>query len=310
MTSVRTLTRLLPLTVVLAGCGAAVAPTELHTARDAFKKAEGSSAPQLAPVQLDEARQALTKAETAFKNGDDDQDVKDLSYVAQRRSELALSATNLEQAKRDAAQARSDKETTQTAMLNSTAANLSKTKEALRNEQRTVEDDKRRLDEAAKKGKEEVARVQKQLDDEKKAREEAEKKAAAAMASLQEIAKVKEESRGVVITLSGSVLFATGKSDLLPIAQDKLGEVAKALKDQGFKKIIVEGHTDARGSATQNMDLSRARAEAVRSFLVSRGIPSDKIEANGIGSNRPVADNNTADGRANNRRVEIVVTPL
>lgn len=305
-----TLSRLLPLTVLLVGCGSAVAPTELHTARDAFKKAEGSSAPQLAPVQLDEARQSLTKAETAFKDGEDDQDVKDLSYVAQRKAELALSASNLEQAKRDAAQARSDKETTQTAMLNATEANLSKTREALRNEQRTVEDDKRRLDEAAKKGKDEVARVQKQLDDEKAARQEAEKKAAAAMASLAEIAKVKEEARGVVITLSGSVLFATGKSELLPVAQDKLGDVAKALKDQGFKKIVVEGHTDSRGSATQNTELSRARAETVRSYLVTRGIPSDKIEANGLGSSRPIADNNTPDGRANNRRVEIVVTPL
>lgn len=306
----RTFISLLPVTLVLAGCGSAVAPTELHTARDAFKKAEGSSAPQLAPVQLDEARQALTKAETAFKDGDDDQDIKDLSYVAQRRAELALSAANLEQAKRDASQAKSDKETTQTAMLNATEAKLSKTKAELSDSQRTSAEDKRRLDEAAKRGKEEVARVEKQLADEKAARQEAEKKAAAAMASLAEIAKVKEESRGVVITLSGSVLFATGKSELLPVAQDKLGEVAKALKDQGFKKIVVEGHTDARGSATQNTELSRARAETVRSYLVTRGIPSDKIEANGLGSSRPIADNNTPDGRANNRRVEIVVTPL
>jgi outer membrane protein OmpA-like peptidoglycan-associated protein len=306
----RTFIRLLPVTALLAGCGSAVAPTELHTARDAFKKAEGSSAPQLAPVQLDEARQALTKAETAFKDGNDDQDIKDYSYVAQRKAELALSATNLEQAKRDASQAKNDKETTTNALLNATEAKLSKTKSELQTSQWSLAEDKRRLEEAAKRGKEEVARVQAQLDQEKAARQEAEKKAAAAMASLQEIAKVKEESRGVVITLSGSVLFATGKSELLPVAQDKLGEVAKALKDQGFKKIIVEGHTDSRGSATQNIELSRARAEAVRSYLISRGIPSDKIEANGIGSSRPVADNGTPDGRANNRRVEIVVTPL
>jgi outer membrane protein OmpA-like peptidoglycan-associated protein len=305
-----TLFRLLPVTAILTGCGSGVAPTELHTARDAFKKAEGSSAPQLAPVQLDEARQALTKAETAFKDGGDDQDIKDLSYVAQRRAEIAVSAANLEQAKRDASQAKTDKESTQTALLNATEAKLSKTKAELQTTQYSEAENKRRLEEAAKRGKEEVARVEKQLAEEKKAREEAEKKAAAAMASLAEIAKVKEESRGVVITLSGSVLFATGKSELLPVAMDKLGEVAKALKDQGFKKIIVEGHTDARGSATQNTELSRARAETVRGYLVSRGIPSDKIEATGLGSSRPIADNNTPDGRANNRRVEIVVTPL
>ena len=131
----------------------------------------------------------------------------------------------------------------------------------------------------------------------------------AAEASLKELANVKEESRGVVITLSGSVLFATGKSQLLPIAQNKLAEVAKALSDQGYKSLLVEGHTDSQGSVDKNMALSQERAQSVRSYLVSQGIPSDKIRAEGIGSSRPVADNSTAEGRANNRRVEIVVEP-
>ena len=129
------------------------------------------------------------------------------------------------------------------------------------------------------------------------------------MASLAEIAKVKEESRGVVITLSGSVLFATGKSDLLPIAQDKLNQVAKALNDQGFKAIVVQGYTDSVGSASDNDRLSLRRAQSVRDYLVTRGVPSEKATAEGKGSNNPVADNKTADGRAENRRVEIVVTP-
>ena len=129
------------------------------------------------------------------------------------------------------------------------------------------------------------------------------------MASLTEIAKVKEESRGMVITLSGAVLFATGRSELLPIAQDKLSEVAKALKDQGYQSILVEGHTDAQGSADKNQVLSLQRADSVRTYLVSQGIPSDKIRSAGLGPSRPVAENNTAEGRANNRRVEIVVEP-
>jgi len=111
-------------------------------------------------------------------------------------------------------------------------------------------------------------------------------------------------------SFKGSVLFATGKSTLLPIAQQKLTDVAKALKDQGFKSLLVEGHTDAQGSADKNMVLSQQRADAVRMDLISNGIPSDKIRAMGIGSTRPVADNSTAEGRANNRRVEIIVEPL
>ena len=113
-----------------------------------------------------------------------------------------------------------------------------------------------------------------------------------------------------LITLSGSVLFATGKYELLPIARQKLDEVAKALTDQGYKSMLVEGHTDSVGKASDNETLSLKRAESVRTYLVSRGIPSDKIRATGLGSSRSVSDNGTADGRANNRRVEIVVEPL
>jgi outer membrane protein OmpA-like peptidoglycan-associated protein len=291
-------------------CGAGAAPEELHTARDAFSRAEGSPAPQLSPVQLDEARQALTRAEEAFKGGDGDREVKDLSYIAMRKAENAMAAARLEQARRDAEQAKKDQNATQMALINATQGQLSETRDALQAEQRRAAEEQRRLDEAAKKGQAEVERVKAQLEEEKKAREAAEKKAAAALASLEQIAKVKEESRGVVITLSGSVLFATGKHELLPIARDKLNEVAKALNDQGFKKIIVEGHTDARGSASQNEALSLARAQEVRTHLVSQGLPADKVEATGYGPRRPIADNNTTEGRANNRRVEIVVTPL
>ena len=126
---------------------------------------------------------------------------------------------------------------------------------------------------------------------------------------MQKIASVEEEKRGVVITLSGAVLFATGKYELLPIARTNLDQVAKAIGDQGYKKIIVEGHTDSRGSAQMNETLSLKRAESVRTYLVSRGIDSSKITAVGIGEVRPVAPNSTAEGRANNRRVELIVTP-
>lgn len=280
------------------GCGAGVAPEELHSARDAYTSAEKSRAKEVAPVRLEEARQALQNAETAFKDGEDNSTVKTLAYIAQRKAEVAVSAANLELAKQQIQQAEQDKATLQQQALSSTQKRLSQT-----------EEEKRRLEEARKKGAAEVQRVTEQLEQERLAREAAEKKAAAAMASLAEIAKVKEEQRGVVITLSGSVLFATGKYELLPIARDKLAEVAKAVMDQGYKKIVVEGHTDSRGSASQNEALSLQRAQEVRSFLVSQGIDSSKIEAVGHGPRRPVADNNTAEGRANNRRVEIVVTP-
>ena len=112
----------------------------------------------------------------------------------------------------------------------------------------------------------------------------------------------------MVITLSGSVLFASAKSDLLPDAQSKLSDVANALaKQDPDSKIVVEGHTDSQGGASFNQDLSQKRAESVRQYLISRGIASDRVTAQGFGPSRAIADNGSAEGRANNRRVEIVV---
>ena len=153
-----------------------------------------------------------------------------------------------------------------------------------------------------------LAAQQTALEAERKAREEAEAKAAAALSSLEEIAKVQEDKRGLVITLSGAVLFKTGDSALLPIAEQQLQKVAEALMEQDESKIIrVEGHTDDRGSSGVNYRLSLSRAQSVRAFLVSQGVKPDRIVAIGKGEDTPIANNKTAEGRANNRRVEIVV---
>jgi len=149
-----------------------------------------------------------------------------------------------------------------------------------------------------------VKNTTEQLSIEQQARIDAELIAANALA---ELAAVKEEERGLVITLSGSVLFASNESTLLPAAQDRLNKVADALLVSKEKHLIIEGFTDSQGSAESNISLSQRRADAVRSYLISRGYPGDLINTQGIGEERPVADNNSAEGRANNRRVEIVV---
>jgi outer membrane protein OmpA-like peptidoglycan-associated protein len=285
---------------VLAACGASAPPQELVDARKAIDRASAGPAAQLAPAQLDTAKQALSKAESQWQDeGSEDPRAKDLAYIAQCRAEIAEAEAGRAKAEQDRKSADKDFKESQLDALKSTKSQVQQTKAEAEKTKAELEAEKRALDMEKK------ARAEAE-----KRSAEAEKKLAAAMASLQEIAKVKEEARGVVITLSGAVLFATGKSTLLPIAQEKINEVAKALKDQGYKSLLVEGHTDAQGSADKNMVLSQQRANAVRSQLVSQGIPSDKIKAQGIGSSRPVADNNSAEGRANNRRVEIIVEPL
>jgi outer membrane protein OmpA-like peptidoglycan-associated protein len=141
-------------------------------------------------------------------------------------------------------------------------------------------------------------------------RDAAEKRAKDAMEKLTAtVGTVKQESRGTVITIPGSVLFASGKSTLLPGAQAKLNAVADALKDQADHEIVVEGHTDTQGSDATNLELSQKRAQAVRDYLVAHGVPTSRVRAQGLGESKPVADNKTAEGRANNRRVEIIVSP-
>ena len=76
------------------------------------------------------------------------------------------------------------------------------------------------------------------------------------------------------------------------------------------RNLTVEGHTDSRGTSSSNQELSQQRADAVRTYIISRGYPSDLIHAHGIGQDRPVADNLSAEGRANNRRVEIIIDPV
>lgn len=281
-----------------AACGTAVAPKELMDARSAYDRVAKTRAAELAPAELDTAKQALARAEGNFQNEGDEPRTRDLAYIAERKALAAEAQAGVINAERE-------REATDKDLKQSQLATIEKTQAELEAERRAKE----ATSSALVRTKDEVARTKADLEKETKAREEAEKRAAAAMASLAEVAKVKEEARGVVITLSGSVLFATGKSDLLPIARQKLNEVAKALKDQGYKALLVEGHTDSRGNAQKNEELSFQRAESVRQHLIGQGVPPDKIKATGLGSGRPIADNQSDEGRANNRRVEIVVTP-
>ncbi|MDD2735906.1 MAG: OmpA family protein [Desulfuromonadaceae bacterium] len=130
---------------------------------------------------------------------------------------------------------------------------------------------------------------------------------AAAMAELAAIASLKEEERGLVLTLSGSILFRSADSTLMPAAQVKLDQVTKALLAIHPRSLVVEGHTDSQGSNTYNQALSQRRADAVRNYLVQKGYPANQVQAHGQGEGSPVAENNSAEGRANNRRVEIVI---
>jgi len=123
------------------------------------------------------------------------------------------------------------------------------------------------------------------------------------------IGAVHEGSRGLVLSLSGAVLFPVGRSTLLPDAARQLDQVAATLKQAKDKQITVEGHTDSRGNPRLNRRLSQKRADAVVEYLVAQGVPREQMVAVGRAAEEPVADNTTENGRATNRRVELVISP-
>ena len=120
--------------------------------------------------------------------------------------------------------------------------------------------------------------------------------------------KVKQEKRGLVVSLSSEVLFDSGKFMLKPAAAKSLDEVVKILNDYPENKVVIEGHTDATGNRENNTELSSKRAWGVYSYLVKQGgISAERLSPKGFGPDRPVASNSTFEGKAKNRRVEIII---
>jgi large repetitive protein len=122
-----------------------------------------------------------------------------------------------------------------------------------------------------------------------------------------------DQSKGPVQITGGkitvpAVYFATNKDVILKRSFETLESVAKTLKDNPWiKRVRIEGHTDSRGRDAKNLDLSKRRAASVMKFLAERGVETERLEAEGYGRTRPIADNKTKAGREKNRRVEFVI---
>ncbi len=285
------------LALTTVGACTSVPSSQLVAAREAYKASAAGLTATLTPTELYEAKKSLDQANKEFEEHGDSVASRDYAYIAQRRVELAnakarteVDRQKIEEAGKAAIQLKdNDARRTRTALMDA--------KQQLKDQMMDNRQQGRDLDAS-----------QAQLEFQKEGRLSAESKLAGAMRDLTAIAAVREEARGVVITLSGSVLFTSNNYALLNTAKTKLDQVAEALKAQDAdKRMSVEGHTDSRGSDAINKPLSLNRAIAVRNYLVSRGVAGDRIEAVGMGSSHPITDNKTAENRANNRRVEIVI---
>src|SRR3982751_829481 len=238
-----------------AGC-ATTPPVELIQARTACNRANFGPAAQLAPADLRKATLALDQAERAFADEKNLPKTVDLAYIAERTAQIA-------EARREEAQQAQQIGIERTARVAAEQKADASEQRAEASEQKAGASD------------EKAAASEQRAD-----------QANDALAKL----SAKPDGRGMVITLAGNVLFRSNGAHLLPAAMRRLDEVASVLAAQE-QNVVVEGFTDSKGSPWSNVDLSRRRAEAVRTYLVSRGCPRDRIVARGLGADRPGAEN-------------------
>ncbi|MCC5867766.1 MAG: OmpA family protein [Gammaproteobacteria bacterium] len=235
-----------------------------------------------APVEIRAAEAAVTAAELPRK---DTQYARHLVLVADRKVDTA----------RARAQSRLYEDQRQA---------LSEQSERVRLEARTMEADSARADARSARADADSAREQAEI---ARLRADAAAQDTAELRRQIEELNARETDRGLVVTL-GDLLFATGRSDLTGGAGPNLDKLANFLREYPDRTVLIEGHTDSVGSESSNFLLSERRADSVKSYLVRQGIESGRISTAGLGQGSPVAGNDTATGRQQNRRVEVIIS--
>jgi outer membrane protein OmpA-like peptidoglycan-associated protein len=289
--------------VVVGGCAASAqqraARSQLERAQEAYLQAESDPSVQAyAPVRLAEAHKALQEAQQA-KHSDE---MLHLSYVAQRKAQIASMTGATGKTEQRTEQLR--KETSEV-LLQKRDRELKAARSETDTKAREAEQ-WRRLAEARAKDDDAKARDARQTEDAEAKALAAERAKAAALANELASLKAQHTDRGLVLTV-GDVLFAPGKAEVGPGAQRSIDKLAEFLRAYPKRNVLIEGHTDNLGNEDFNVKLSQQRADAVRDLLIARGVSSQRIRTKGYGPKFPVVDNDSAAGRQQNRRVEVLV---
>lgn len=269
---------------VLSACATTPEPPEVPL-DSRVKLTALQSNPQLAtraPVEMQAAEAAVTAAEAPRPDG---RYATHLILLADQKVEIA----------RARAQSRQYEDQREA---------LGEQSERARLEARTQEADRARRDALSARADADFARA-----DAASARDEVEASRMARLELERQITELnaRETDRGLVVTL-GDLLFATGKSDLTGGAGPNLDKLAAFLDEYADRTVLIEGHTDSVGSEESNHFLSQRRADSVKSYLVSRGVQANRLTTVGLGQGSPVASNDTATGRQQNRRVEVIIS--
>jgi outer membrane protein OmpA-like peptidoglycan-associated protein len=270
-------------------------PLEMYEARNAVEIAKAHGADKYAPEIFSKAEASLQMAENSLASkADKNAIISTARQTAQFAEDArALSAQRQEEERiakeREAAAAAAKSEAEAKAAADAAAAKQKADAELAAQEAATR-----------------AADAQKQAAIEQAEREKQQLRARL-LEQFNRVLPTTDTPRGLVVNM-GDVLFDTGKSDLRSDAREALAKLSGIVLNYPSLHLTIEGHTDSTGSADLNQTLSEKRADGVRDYLVSQGLNSGSLSAQGLGMDDPVADNSTAEGRQKNRRVEIIVS--
>lgn len=318
---------LIPVLFLAAGCANTqqemAAKAQLERARSAYLEAKSNrNVEAFAPLPFADAGKAMQAAERAR----DAEQVEQLSYIAEKKSLIAISVAEgemaekeIEKLSRETANIIAEKRTQEARVAQKEAENarLLAMAEAERAAKAKKEAEEARALAAAEAERASRARAEAEAKTREAeqarmaARAEAERAARAKAAADQltrELSdlKAKQTERGIVLTI-GDVLFATGKADLSSDALRSVNKLADFLQKYPSRNVLIEGHTDSVGSDEYNLGLSQRRADSVKETLTAEGIGEGRIVTKGYGKKYPVASNETAAGKQQNRRVEVII---
>ncbi len=292
-------------------------PLELEEARNAMEIAKAVNAAQYASEAFGRAQSSLTTAENLFASKGDRkrviqaardavQNAADARTTAVRRARDEKIAQEKAAAAAAEAKAKADAEAAQRAQQQAEIQKLQAERDAAQQAQARVEA------EAAQ----HAAQLQAQREEDKarqaqaaaaQAEKEKEQLRAQLLDMFNRILPTTDTPRGLKVNMA-DVLFDFGKFDLKPPAREALAKMSGIVIAHPGLKLAIEGYTDSIGTDTFNVTLSQNRADTVRAYLIDQGLDPGSITATGYGKSNPVASNDTADGRQQNRRVEIIIS--
>jgi outer membrane protein OmpA-like peptidoglycan-associated protein len=285
-------------------------PLELYEADNAVRIAEEAGADKYTPEIMQQAMLDLRNASDldSGKHRDEKMEITDAREAVERAEDARVATLRKQAAEREAANIAAKNQAQQDAaqsQLQAQQSQMQAQQAQLQAEQAQAA--KAQADAARAQAEAEAAEAQAKAVQANKSAASAEATREKLRAQLNSVLATSETARGLIVNMS-DVLFDTGKYTLKPGTQVSLAKVAGILEAYPGLKVQVEGYTDSVGGDDYNQKLSENRASAVRDFLVSQGVSINNITAQGFGKNDPVADNSTAAGRQQNRRVNLVVS--